>query len=99
MAAAIFICKMIYTFSQTLRVKGAPNEWVLIMRNGVVQKAGIGLSTYRGLNDAVAYFPARINKFVMNSSLVSKEMQDIKIEAIVSWSIYREDKGPQNAYK
>lgn len=45
-------------YIRTLHVSGKANEWVLILRNGQMQKAGVGLSCFRGPFDQVATFPS-----------------------------------------
>ena len=46
----------------SLWVEGRPNEWVLLMRNGEMVRAAIGLRCFRGPFDQVARFPAKIYK-------------------------------------
>ena len=37
-----------WNFMKTLWVEGRPNEWVLIMNNGEMVKAGVGLRCFKG---------------------------------------------------
>ncbi len=64
-----------------------------------MQKAGVGLSTFRGLFDQVATFPSQVNKVVFNTEQVTKEMQGVCVEGMLVWSINRQGDGPFNAYK
>lgn len=41
-------------------VESQPNEWLLVIRNGKLLKAGVGLKTFIGLSDTVVRFPSRV---------------------------------------
>jgi len=41
-------------------VESSPNEWLLVIRNGKLHKAGVGLKTFVGLADTVVKFPSRV---------------------------------------
>ena len=45
----------------SLRI-AAPNEWLLVIRDGKQLKAGVGMRHYAGLNDSVVRIPACIYK-------------------------------------
>jgi hypothetical protein len=53
-----FVLFRLVAYAGSLHVSGKANEWVLILRNGTMQKAEIGLSTFRGPFDQVATFPS-----------------------------------------
>jgi len=99
MAIIVGGVQAVYKFSQTLRVSGDANQWVLVMRNGKMVNMGIGLNTYRGYFDQVARFSSRVNQVSFSSNVVTKEMQEVDIEGVVVWSIFRDDDGPNLAYK
>ena len=84
---------------KSLFVAGKANEWVLIMNNGKMKHAGIGLATFKGPYDQVAMFPARIFKASFSTEQVTKEMQGVKVSGMIIWSINRMGDGPFNAYK
>ena len=52
----------LWNYVKTLWVEGKPNEWVLIMNNGKMVKAGVGLRTWKGPFDQVATFPQKVYK-------------------------------------
>ena len=52
------IATKVYKFYQSLIVQGKPNEWVVVINNGEMKQAGIGLNLIRSLNDQVAIFPS-----------------------------------------
>ena len=51
-----------FAYYQSLLIEGKPDEWVVVIRNGVQVQAGIGLSLMRHPNDEVAIFPSKVNK-------------------------------------
>ena len=61
-------------FAETQRVCGKPNEWVIIIRDGEQQQAGIGLNCYKTPWDSVAIFPSRNVKVEVRTEQVTVEM-------------------------
>lgn len=90
---------MIFNQVSSLYVRGNPNEWVLILNNGVKKQGKVGLNAFRGPYDQVVKFPSKVNRVIFTTEQVTKEMQGVKVEAMLVWSIYREGDGPLNAYK
>jgi hypothetical protein len=73
------ICYNLYKFVLSLQVTGKANEWVVVINNGVMKQAGIGLSVMREPNDLVAIFPTKVNKVVLNVEQITDEMQGLKV--------------------
>jgi len=71
--AAVVIFKLV-DYIRSLHVSGEANQWVLILSNGKMKKAGVGLSTFRGPFDQVARFPSKVNKVVFSTEQVTTEM-------------------------
>lgn len=88
-----------FDYLKTLYVSGSANEWVLIMKNGEMSRAGVGLTCFKGPFDQVAKFPSRVNKVEFNTQQVTKEMQGVSVSGIIVWSINRNGDGPYAAYK
>ena len=88
-----------FNFMKTLFVDGKPNEWVLIMNNGEMKKAGIGLRTFKSPFDQVATFPAKVYKVNFETEQVTNEMQGVRVSGMLVWTVNRIGKGPFNAYK
>lgn len=101
--AVLFALKYVYTqvksYADGLYVEGKPDEWVLILNNGAMKQAEVGLRLYKGPFDQVARFPSKINKVTFNTEQVTKEMQGVKVSGMLIWSIMRTDEGPFKAYK
>ena len=87
------------TFAQSFFVEGKPSEWVLVMRNGNLVKAGIGLKTFKGPFDQVAMYPAHMHKVNFSTQQVTKEMQSVEVSGMLVWTVNRIGNGPLNAYK
>lgn len=82
-----------------LRVTGKANEWVLILNNGNLKMAGVGLSCFRGPFDQVAKFPSAVNRVKFSTEQVTKEMQGVQVEGMLVWSIMRTEDGPFRAFR
>lgn len=87
------------TYYDSQYVEGKADEWVLILNNGKMKTAEVGLRTYKGHFDQVARFPSKVNKVHFDSEQVTKEMQGIKVKGMLIWSIDRTDDGPFKAYQ
>lgn len=99
LAFIVYSVQQIVKLIKSLFVQGKANEWVLIMNNGKMKKAGIGLACFKGPYDQVATFPARIFKANFSTEQVTMEMQGVKVSGMLVWSINRVGEGPFNAYK
>lgn len=87
------------SYLKSIWVEGKPNEWVLLMRNGEMVKAAIGLRCFRGPFDQVATFPAKIYKVNFEAEQVTSEMQGVRVSGMLVWTVNRVGHGPFNAYK
>lgn len=86
-------------FLKSRWVESEADEWLLIIRDGKLIKAGIGLKAIAGLSDTVVKFPSKIEKVTFSANNVTKEMQGIEITGFAFWSVYREEDGPFRCYK
>lgn len=80
-------------------VEAAGNEWMVIIKNGQMVQAGVGLKTFKLPFQQVVKFPAQVHNVAMSIENVTKEMQGVEVSANLVWSIYREENGPFLAYK
>lgn len=86
-------------FAQGQWVESGADEWLLVVRDGQLVKAGIGLKTFVGLTDTVVKFPSRVERVNFTANNVTKEMQGVEITGFAFWSVYRQDDGPFRCYK
>lgn len=77
----------------------APNEWLLLIENGTLVKAGIGLKCFVLPHQTVVKFPSKIERVVFSARNVTKEMQGLEVEGFAIWSVNREGDGPFKCYK
>lgn len=86
-------------FAQGQWVESEADEWLLVIRDGKLTKAGIGMKTFIGLTDTVVKFPSRVERVNFTANNVTKEMQGVEITGFAFWSVYRESDGPFRCYK
>lgn len=75
--------------SLVLRV--GPDEWLLQIRNGVLVRAGIGITAVRLPPDRLVRFPASVQRVRFRADVLSKELLPVTIEAFALWSVLPED--------
>lgn len=100
--AAVFVVIAIYIgyiVVQARWVESQANEWLLVIQDGKLVKAGVGLKAIVGFSDTVVKFPSKIEKVGFTANNVTKEMQGIKITGFAFWTVYREEDGPFRCYK
>jgi hypothetical protein len=56
-----------------------PNEWLLVIRDGKLHRAGIGLRFRASYQDSVVKIPARVYKVQFQAQQVTKEMQGVEV--------------------
>ena len=88
-----------YNYWKTLYVEAKPNEWLVVMNNGKMVSAGIGMTLMRGPFDTVAVFPSRMVKVEIKTQQVTIEMQGLEVSTMLEWTIDREGEGPMKAFK
>eukprot|EP00808_Paulinella_micropora_P003017 g23388.t1 len=82
------------------RLKTArPNEWMLVIRDGKMLRAGVGIQHFASLDDEVVKFPSSIQKVTFTAQQVTQEMQGVQISGFCMWTIFRDDDGPFKAYR
>ena len=93
-----YISYNFYKWVLTRQITGKPNEWVVIMKNGEFVNAGIGISHFKMPFEEVAVFPSKVNKIQFTTDQITKEMQGLRVSAMLVWTVYRENPGPMKAY-
>lgn len=76
-----------------------PSEWMLVIENGDLKQAAVGLQHFRGFMQTCVKFPARMRNVEFEAEQVTKEIQGVKLKGFCTWSIYREGDGPYRAYR
>ena len=52
-----------------------PNEWLLVLRNGKMVKAGVGVKTYKWFWNTIVKFPSKLERVFFKANNVTIEMQ------------------------
>jgi len=71
LAFIAFVAFKAQEYYRSLLVVGKPNEWIVVINNGVCKKAGIGLTLTKGPYDQVAIFPSKVNKVNISCTQIS----------------------------
>lgn len=80
-------------------VESNPNEWLVVIRDGKLVQAGVGLKTFIGLTDTYVKFPSKVERVEFTANNVTKEMQGVIITGFAFWTVYREEDGPFRCYR
>ena len=96
---AFTLGKQLYAYALTQQVVGESNEWVVIIRDGKMVTAGVGLNCFKWPFDSVAKFPSSVKEVAFSAEQVTTEMQGVNVSATLAWTIFREGDGPFRAYK
>eukprot|EP00494_Astrolonche_serrata_P020112 UN20329 len=76
-----------------------PNQWMLVIKDGKLRNAAIGLNHFRGFNETIVTYPSKMQTVNFVAEQVTKQMQGIQLKGFTSWVVYREDDGPYRAYE
>lgn len=52
-------------------VEAKPNEWLVVIRNGKMVKAGVGLKTWANLMDTIVTFPSKVERVYFTANNVT----------------------------
>lgn len=96
---AVAVLAVFYFLWTRRLVVAKPNEWLLVIKNGKMKNAGIGIQAMKGWKTQVVTFPSMIHKVQFQAQQVTREMQGIQVSGFVVWVVYRDDDGPFRAYK
>lgn len=72
---------------------------MLVIKNGALVRAGIGLTGFRQFEEVVVSFPSSIQKIDFSAQQVTTEVQGIEVKGFAIYSIYRSGEGPFKAFK
>ena len=89
----------LFKYWQSLYVEAKPNEWLVVMNNGKLVTAGIGIAMNRGPFDTVAVFPSRLVKVDIQAQQITTEYQGLEVSAMIEWTVDKDGDGPMKAYK
>jgi len=80
-----------------------PNEWLLLIQDGKLVRAGVGLTVFRSLGAQVVKFSSCCNKVAWTAQEMTNQRAGVQVKGFAVWGIYRPDDtdqdGPFRAYK
>jgi len=86
-------------FTRKLRVAAAPDEWVILIRNGRLVKAGVGITVWRWPWEQAARFTSTLQRVSFHADGLSRERIPVQIQGHLFWSISTEGEGPFQAFR
>lgn len=75
-----------------------PNQWLLLVRNGKLVKAGVGIRLWRGWGDMVVSFTSTMQRVTFETQVYTKENQPVVVRGFVLWSVNPEGNDPFLAF-
>lgn len=80
-----------------------PNQWMLVIQDGELVKAGVGIQHWRSTGQVVARFSSAIQKVTFKCAQVTTEMAGVEVSGFAIWTIHRGDdkdmSGPFKAFR
>ena len=80
-----------------MRVVAQPDEWLVVVRNGVLMHSGIGTVAWRRPLDQVVRFTSTVQRVRFQVEILDRDLMPVKIEAFALWSVDPTD--PFHAYR
>lgn len=99
MAAIAAVIASLFIIIRRRFVEANPNEWLLVIRDGKLLKAGVGLKAFVGFTDSFVKFPSKVERVEFTANNVTQEMQGVVITGFAFWSVFRDEDGPFRCYK
>jgi len=94
-SAAVLGGALLHARTHTAR----PNEWMLVINDGEMIRAGVGITHTARPGDQLAKFPSTLNKVSFKAQQVTKEKQGVEVSGFIVWVVNRIADGPFKAYK
>ena len=80
-----------------------PNEWLLLLKNGELVQAGVGMSVFCPVGAQVVKFPSVLQETTFTASQATKQRAGVSVTGKAYWTIYRpnpeDSDGPFRAYR
>ncbi len=97
--ALLLVTVCLAYFSKKLRVSAAPDEWVILIRNGRLVKAGVGVTVWRLPWDQAARFTSTLQRVSFHAEGLSRERIPVSVQGHLFWTISAEGDGPFQAFR
>merc|ERR1712100_707925 len=70
-----------------------PNEWLLLIQDGRLVRAGVGLTVFSSLNAQVVRFSSNMHKVTWKAQEMTNQRAGVEVKGFAIWGIYRPDAG------
>lgn len=85
--AALAVLIGVAAAAATARVPGRPDAWTLLVRDGAVVRAGIGVSAWRRPWDQVVRFTSTAQRVRFEAEVVDRDLLGARLVAFALWSV------------
>lgn len=85
--------------ARRLYVVARPDQWLVHLRNGRLQHAGVGISSWRRPGDVIVRFSSTMQRVRFEITCLSSDHVPVGIEGFILWSVSARDDGPFLAYR
>lgn len=86
-------------FGTLFVARSSPTEWLLVISDGELKQAGVGITAILGPMDQAVRLPAAIHKVSLSAQQVSQEMQGVEVSGFIVWTVNRVGDGPFKCYR
>lgn len=82
-----------------LRVTARPDEWLLVVRDGQLVRAGVGIAISRRPGDVIARFTSTMQRVRFNTTVLTSGRVEMDVEGFILWSVDPRGDAPFHAYR
>jgi len=75
-----------------------PDEWLLVIRNGRLVRAGVGIYHTRRPGDVVARFSATVQRVRFNARALTRDHLPVVVEGFLLWAVAEDGDSPFKAF-
>jgi flotillin len=96
---AVLLAFGVVGFGTLFVARSSPTEWLLVISDGELKQAGVGITAILGPMDQAVRLPAAIHKVSLSAQQVSQEMQGVEVSGFIVWTVNRVGDGPFKCYR
>ena len=97
-AAAVILFLLVKATMRAV-VRARPDEWLLVIREGVLERAGVGIWALSLPNRSVVRFTSTLQRVCFTAEALSAEHLGVAIEGFILWTVEHEGDGPFRAFQ
>ena len=97
-AVSLGACVVLLAFIGRLVEVSRPDEWLLVIRNGRLVRAGVGIYHVRRPGDVVARFTATIQRVRFVARALTRDHMPVNVEGFLLWAVAEAGDSPFRAF-